>query len=101
MPKIEKNDAVLLKEKEKEDPAKQQKVCTGKISGSYWVWPSGNKTHLSLIWRAVREKRPLPVGFYTQIESQYKHNVEWMEMLRRCKDMGLQCTVSEELKADG
>ena len=99
MPKIEKKDAVLLKEKE--DPAKQQKVCTGKISGRYWVWPSGKKTHLSVIWRTVHAKRPLPVGFYTQIELQYGANMEWMGMVRRCKEMGLQCTASEELKADG
>ena len=96
MPKTEKNDAVLLKEKEKEDPAKQQKACTGKISGRYWVWPNGTRTHLRFISMAVTRKQALPVGFYDEAESHHAENENLMRMVHAAKEFGLECTVNSE-----
>ena len=96
MPKTEKNDAVLLKEKEKEDPAKQQKACTGKISGGYWVWPNRTRTHLRFISMAVTRKQALPVGFYDEAESHHAENENLMRMVDAAKEFGLECTVGGE-----
>ena len=101
MPKTEKKDAVLLKEKEKEDPAKQQKACTGKISGGYWVWPNGSRTHLRFISRAVTRKQALPVGFYDEAESHHAENENLMRMVHAAKEFGLECTVNSEKEDTG
>ena len=101
MPKTEKKGAVLLKEKEKEDPAKQQKVCTGKISGGYWVWPNRTRTHLRFISMAVTRKQALPVGFYDEAESHHAENENLMRMVHAAKEFGLECTVNSEKEDTG
>ena len=99
MPKTEKKNAVLLKEKE--DPAKQQKVCTGKISGGYWVWPNGSRTHLRFIKMTVTRKQALPVGFYDEVESHHAENENLMRMVDAAKEFGLECTVDGEKEDTG
>ena len=101
MPKTEKKDAVLFKEKEKEDPAKQQKVCTGKISGRYWVWPNRTRTHLRFISMAVTRKQALPVGFYDEVESHHAEDKNLMRMVDAAKEFGLECTVNSEKEDTG
>ena len=99
MPKTEKKDAVVLKEKE--DPAKQQKVCTGKISGRYWVWPDGSRTHLRFISMAVTRKQALPVGFYDEAESHHAEDKNLMRMVDAAKEFGLECTASDDKEDTG
>ncbi len=65
----------------------------GHFEGIYWVWPNGQRTHVRFIDLAIRQMRPLPVGFYEEAEKEtYLTNVK--NMLRKAKQLKLPATVN-------
>ena len=60
----------------------------GHFEGINWVWPNGKKTHVRFIDLAIRQKRPLPRGFYIEAEkNNYLTNIG--AMLRKAMQLKL------------
>ena len=75
-------------------PTTKPKAKKGKLEGNYWVWPDGRMTHMTFVNLAVRRMRPLPYGFYEEIEKYPKlRNLNFL--VKKAKSMGLKCTVKE------
>jgi len=64
-----------------------------KIQGSYFIWPSGKKTHMRFIYEAVKMMRPLPKGFYEAAKKFNKPNLN--RLAEAAKKKGLKCTVTK------
>lgn len=66
----------------------------GHFEGVNWVWRNGTRTHVRFIDLAIRQKRPLPLGFYEEARKEkYLTNVK--HMLRKAEQLKLPADVDK------
>ena len=71
----------------------KKKEKTGKIEGQYWIWPSGDRTHMKFVMDAIRGQRPLPFGFFEEAIKTKNFNLQMA--VNQAKSLQLKCTVKE------